>query len=113
MVNGSFDILLLEDAEQFLASLTDKAREKVLSNMRKVAGGVKDSDLFKKLDGAADIWEFRIKYNGIEYRFLAFWDKTINSLVVATHGFIKKRWAVPQKEIERAEELRKRYYELK
>lgn len=113
MVNGSFDILLLEDAEQFLATLTEKAKEKVLSNMRKVAGGVKDRDLFKKLDGAVDIWEFRIKHNGMEYRFLAFWDKTTNSLVVATHGFIKKRRAVPLKEIERAEVLRKRYYELK
>ena len=88
MVNGSFDILLLEDAEQFLATLTEKAKEKVMSNMRKVAGGVKDRDLFKKLDGAVDIWEFRIKHNGMEYRFLAFWDKTTNSLVVATHGFI-------------------------
>jgi len=49
----------------------------------------------------------------MEYRFLAFWDKTTNSLVVATHGFVKKRWAVPLKEIARAEELRKEYYASK
>ncbi len=111
MANGTFDIVLLEEAEQFLGTLAAKAREKVTSNMRKVAGGVKDNKLFTKLDGSDDIWEFRTKYNGLEYRFLAFWDKDRNSLVVATHGFIKKRWAVPLKEIARAEELRRLYYE--
>lgn len=30
------------------------------------------------------------KYDGIQYRLLAFWDTSTNSLVVATHGFIKK-----------------------
>ncbi|MBQ4392055.1 MAG: type II toxin-antitoxin system RelE/ParE family toxin [Prevotella sp.] len=111
MTNGTFNIVLLEEAEQFLSTLADKAREKVTSNMRKVAGGVKDNKLFKKLEGSDDIWEFRTKYNGLEYRFLAFWDKNRNSLVVATHGFIKKRWTVPLKEIARAEELRRLYYE--
>lgn len=113
MGNGTFNIILLEEAELFLGTLADKAREKIMANMRKVAGGVKDSSLFKKLEGADDIWEFRTKYSGSEYRFLSFWDKTSNSLVVATHGFVKKRWAIPKKEIARAEELRKKYYELK
>lgn len=113
MAKSSFDILLLEDAEQFLGSLSEKAQQKVTKNMRKVAGGVKDSKLFKKLEGGSDLWEFRTLYNGMQYRFLAFWDKTTNSLVVATHGFVKKQWEVPQREINRAEELRKKYYELK
>lgn len=113
MANGSFDILLLEDAVQFLDTLSDKAIEKITANMRKVAGGIKDKELFKQLDGTNDIWELRTKYNGMEYRLLAFWDKTRNSLVIATHGFIKKRWSVPSKEIIRAEELRKKYYETK
>jgi phage-related protein len=33
--------------------------------------------------------------------------------VVATHGFVKKTWKVPQKEIARAEALRKKYYDSK
>jgi hypothetical protein len=46
---------------------------------------------------------------------LAFWDKTDNkeTLVIATHGFIKKVDKVPAKEIERAENLRKKYFEEK
>jgi len=113
MANRSFDILLLEDADKFLGTLSDKVRDKITTNMRKVASGIMDSTLFTKLDGSDDLWEFRTKYNGMEYRFLAFWDKTTNSLVVATHGFVKKRWAVPLKEIARAEELRKEYYASK
>lgn len=71
------------------------------------------NDLFKKLDGSDDIWEFRTKYNGMEYRLLAFWDEQEKRLVVATHGFVKKTWKVPQKEIARAEALRKKYYDSK
>lgn len=99
--------------DEFIATLHPKAREKIFYNVRKVKGGVIDNDLFKKLDGSDDIWEFRTKYGGMEYRLLAFWDKTTNSLVVATHGFVKKTWAVPVNEIAKAEAIRKDYYKTK
>ena len=44
---------------------------------------------------------------------LSFWDKTTNRLVVATHGLVKKTWAVPAIEIAKAEAIRKEYYESK
>lgn len=34
-------------------------------------------------------------------------------LSVATHGFVKKTWKVPAKDITRAKALRKKYYESK
>lgn len=71
-----------------------------------------DPKLFKKLDGT-DIWEFRTKYDGIQYRLLAFWDTTINSLVVATHGFIKKVQITPKQQIKRAEEIKAMYFKQK
>ncbi|WP_231390026.1 type II toxin-antitoxin system RelE/ParE family toxin [Sphingobacterium pedocola] len=51
--------------------------------------------MFKKLNN--DIWEFRTLYQGLQYRLLAFWDKTFSSetMVISTHGFIKKRSKVP------------------
>lgn len=72
-----------------------------------------DSELFKKLNG--EIWEFRTLYQGIQYRLLAFWDKTskVETLVIATHGFIKKRSKVPRNEITIAENLRVKYFESK
>ena len=83
-----FKVLFSKDADDFLESLSQKAKDKILSNIRK-AKYVLNPKLFKKLEGT-DIWEFRTKYDGIQYRLLAFWDTSTNSLVVATHGFIKK-----------------------
>jgi hypothetical protein len=46
---------------------------------------------------------------------LAFWDKSNNkeTLVIATHGFIKKVDKVTATEIERAERLRDNYFNNK
>jgi phage-related protein len=41
---------------------------------------------------------------------LAFWGKTQNALVIATHGFIKKSQKTPLKEIEKAEQIMRKYY---
>ena len=43
MANRSFEILLLEDADKFLGTLSDKVRDKITTNMRKVASGIMDS----------------------------------------------------------------------
>ena len=101
----------MDEVQEFLDTLADAPREKIIYNVKKVAGGVIDSDLFKKLEGGSDLWEFRTLYNGLQYRLLAFWDEQEQRLVVATHGFVKKKWKVPAKEIQRAEQLRKKYYE--
>jgi len=62
-----------------------------------------------------EIWEFRTKYNGIQFRLFAFWDKTEKSetLVISTHGMIKKVSKVPKTEIEKAEKLRVEYFNQK
>lgn len=114
MIQGvQFEVTFMEEATEFVLSLPICVQEKIYYNVRKVKGGLKDRELFKKLDGADDIWEFRTLYNGMQYRLLAFWDEQEKRLVIATHGFVKKTWKVPQKEIARAEALRKKYYESK
>ena len=107
-----FKTIFLDEAMEFLDGLKEQARDKIIYNVRKVEGGVINNDLFKKLEGT-DIWEFRTLYNGIQYRLFAFWDTEEEALVVATHGIIKKVWKVPSKEIAKAEEIRKQYYETK
>lgn len=66
-------------------------------------------NFLKKLSN--DIWEFRTLYQGLQYRLLAFWDKTssIDTLVVSTHGFVKKRSKVPDNEIQKAVNIRAKY----
>ena len=108
-----FSIVFMDEATEFVNSLPLSAREKIYYNLRKVKGGFSNNELFKKLDGSSDFWEFRTLFNGMQYRLLAFWDVQENRMVVATHGFVKKTWKIPAKEIERAKLLRKKYYETK
>ena len=74
---------------------------------------VNDPELFKKLDG--NIWEFRTKFLTKQIRLLAFWDKAENTetIVIATHGFVKKTQKTPKVEIEKAEKIREQYFKEK
>ena len=107
-----FELDLLEEARDFLKSLNKEIRGKIGRNIRRVQKGERDNDLFKKLDGT-EIWEFRTLYNKTYYRLFAFWDKEINTLVVATHGIVKKTQKTPQNEIAKAESIRKQYFKNK
>ncbi len=102
----------LKDAFDFLQKLNPEHYQKILYNIRK-AQAEHNPELFKKLTD--DIWEFRTLYQGLQYRLLAFWDKTSadTTLVIATHGFVKKQSKVPDKEITKAVELRKKYFQEK
>ena len=107
-----FEIAFLDEAFEFLRGLDRKHYEIILYNIRK-AQTEHDPELFKKLNN--DIWEFRTLYQGLQYRLLAFWDKTstTETLVISTHGFIKKRSKVPGNEIQKAIGLRTKYFEEK
>ena len=107
-----FDIIFLKEVLEYLQKLHPKHYEKIIYNIRK-AQTEQDSELFKKLDN--EIWEFRTLYQGLQYRLLAFWDKTSKeqTLVISTHGFIKKQSKVPDKEIEKSKAIRKKYFDEK
>lgn len=81
-------------------------------NIHRVVQGERDITIFKKLEGSS-IWEFRTLYNKTAYRLFAFWDSEEEVMVVATHGIIKKTQKTPSKEIEKAETIRKHYFESK
>lgn len=105
-----FQTRFMEEANEFIAKLDTKTIKKILYNID-LAEQTNDPKLFKKLQN--EIWEFRTKFGGLQIRLLAFWDKTDNkqTLVITTHGFIKKVDKVPTNEIERATRLRDKYFE--
>ncbi len=107
-----FETKFLEQAEKFISKLDQKIRKKVFYNID-LAELTNDQKLFKKLQN--DIWEFRTNSAGLQIRLLAFWDKTDNkeTLVIATHGFLKKVDKVPANEIDRAVKLRDKYFKNK
>ena len=109
---NKFEVIFLTEAREFLYQIDRKARDKIIFNIDKSKSKT-DYDLFKKLKG--DIWEFRSLFNKKHYRIFAFWDKEDKrqTLVIATHGIIKKSDKAPEKEMEKAEQIRLQYFELK
>ena len=93
-------VVLTEEAQAFLDAQPFKAQQKIYYN------------IFKKLENT-EIWEFRTLYNGICYRLFSFWDTEEETLVIATHGIVKKTQKTPLKEIAKAEEIRKEYFNNK
>ena len=111
-LKARFKVIMSSEADAFLDTLRQDIKDKIVYNVDKVANGYMDKDLFKKLDGT-DIWEFRTLYKGIQYRLLAFWDTDAETLVIATHGFVKKTQKTPSKEINKAEAIRRLYFNSK
>ncbi len=107
-----FKLVLLEEAFEFIESLSQAAADKIYYNIFRVRGGERNVELFKKLENT-DIWEFRTLYSKTAYRLFAFWDREEETLVVATHGLIKKTQKTPSKEIAKAERLRQEYFNEK
>jgi len=107
-----FQLVLTEEALEFIKSQPQSVADKIYYNIRRVVAGEINNELFKKLDGT-DIWEFRTLYNKIAYRLFAFWDTEKETLVVATHGIIKKTQKTPSKEIAKAERIREEYFKNK
>ena len=105
-----FKVLYSEEADTFLSQQTEKVRAKILYNVTR-ASYLNDSKIFKKLENT-EIWEFRTLFDNIQYRLLAFWDKRDgkNTLVIATHGFVKKSQKTPLKEIQHAQSIKDVYF---
>ena len=80
-----FKIAYSKEAIVFLSELPLSVRKKIDYNINKVAIGVMDTTLFKKLDGT-DIWEFRTLY---------------------------KTQKTPQNEIDKANEIRNKWFKDK
>lgn len=102
-------VILSDEADSFVRIQPLKAQQKIAYNIRKLESGIIDKELFKKLENS-EIWELRTLFNGICYRLFAFWDTETETLVVATHGIVKKTQKTPKKEIIKAEKIRQEYF---
>jgi phage-related protein len=102
-----FNVEYLFEAVYFIESQEVEVQNKIYYNITK-AQHTRDPELFKKLAGS-EIWEFRTLYKGKKYRLFSFWDSKRRAYVICTHGIIKKTDKTPQKEIEKAEQIRKQY----
>ncbi|MCX5816996.1 MAG: type II toxin-antitoxin system RelE/ParE family toxin [Proteobacteria bacterium] len=92
--------------KEFLDSLPVKAAQKVTWVLNLLEDLViVPSSYFKKLVGTEEIWECRIQSGSNTYRIFCFFIG--NSVVVLTHGLVKKSQKTPKQEIEKAQGYRK------
>ena len=92
--------------QEFLDFLPGKVAQKVtwvLSLLEDLE--VVPSSYFKKLVGTEEIWECRVQFGSNAYRIFCFF--VDNSVVMLTHGFVKKSQKTPKSEIEKAEAYRR------
>ena len=101
-----FDVKLMDEAKEFILDLDIKIQKKLAYNIQKTRQ-VNDPKLLKKI--TKEIWEFRTNYQKTQIRLLAFWDPKTKSLVICTHGFVKKTQKTPKAEIQKALTIRKNY----
>ena len=113
MAEPKFKIAFAIDAQEFLKSIPDSAREKIYYNIRRVLYGEINNELFKKLENSDGIWEFRTLSQKIAYRILYPKRQISDTLIVATHGIIKKTQKTPSKDIAKAEKLKEIYFNNK
>ncbi|KAF0194244.1 MAG: hypothetical protein FD166_3556 [Bacteroidetes bacterium] len=66
---------------------------------------------FKHLEGSDGLFEIRIKAGRDIFRIICFFDE--GYLIILLNGFQKKSAKTPRREIEKAERLKKNYYEDK
>ena len=88
--------------KDFLDSLPEKVFQKVswvlmlLTELDKIP-----SSYFKKMVNSDDIWECRIIFGSNSYRIFCFFHN--GSVIILTHGIIKKSQKIPKNEIRKAE----------
>ncbi len=66
---------------------------------------------FKHITGSSGLYEIRIEWGSNIYRIFSFFDR--GDLIVVTNGFQKKSQKTPRREIELAEQLKKKYFHEK
>lgn len=105
------EIILLPEAEKFIDNIEISARKKIFFAIRKTKLRI-FGDWFKKLKSSKDIFEFRIKDSNKFFRLFAFWDRSggKETLIVCSHGLIKKSNKTPKNEIEKAEMIKEKYF---
>lgn len=106
------EVIFLTQAEEFVDSLEYKARRKLFQAIRKTTERI-IGQWFTKMPGSNGIYEFRFDDNGKFYRLFAFWDdkQLKETLIVGTHGIVKKTNKTPIDEIKKAERIMKEYFE--
>ena len=103
------EVNFAKQAAEFLQKVNLKHRVKIIENIELAKINI-NSNLLKKITN--EIWEFRTRVQGTQYRILCFWDKRDKekTIIICSNGFIKKTNKTPLNEIAKASKIQKQYF---
>jgi phage-related protein len=98
--------------KEFYALQTLRVRKKIAWTLKLIENLERIPEIyFKHIENCNGIYEIRVQSGNNIFRIFCFFDD--NNLVVIENGFQKKTQKTPPGEIERAEKIKKEYYEEK
>lgn len=98
--------------EDFYESQTVKVQKKIIWTLKVIEELERISEIYlKHLKNTSGLYEIRVQVGNNIFRIFCFFD--LDNLVVIGHGFQKKTQKTPKQQIERAEQIKKEYYDSK
>lgn len=98
--------------EDFYERQTDKVKKKILWTLKVIEELDRIPEIYlKSLKNTHGLYEIRVQVGNNIFRVFCFFD--FDNLVVIGHGFQKKTQKTPKQQIEKAEQIKKEYYERK
>lgn len=98
--------------ERFYDIQDEKVKKKILWTLRVIAELDQIPEIYlKHIKNTSGLYEIRVQVGNNIFRIFCFFD--VHHLVVIGHGFQKKTQKTPKQEIERAEQIKREYYESK
>jgi phage-related protein len=98
--------------EEFYESQTDKVKKKIIWTLKIIEEIERVPEVYlKHLKNTTGLYEIRVQAGNNIFRIFCFFD--FDNLVVIGHGFQKKTQKTPKQQIERAEQIKKEYYDSK
>ena len=98
--------------EKFYDNQTKKVQRKILWTLRIIEDVDRIPETYlKHLKNTSGLYEIRVQVGSNIFRIFCFFE--IDNIVVIGHGFQKKSQKTPKQQIERAEQIKKEYYDSK
>jgi phage-related protein len=98
--------------ENFYENQTDKVKKKIIWTLKVIEEIDRVPEIYlKHLKNTTGLYEIRVQVGSNIFRIFCFFD--LDNIVVVGHGFQKKSQKTPKQQIERAEQIKKEYYESK
>ncbi|MAC95373.1 MAG: addiction module toxin RelE [Flavobacteriales bacterium] len=98
--------------EEFYDNQTDKVKNKILWTLRVIRELDQIPEVYLKyIKNSSGLYEIRVQVGNNIFRVFCFFD--VDNIVVIGHGFQKKSQKTPKQQIEKAEQIKREYYESK